>query len=138
LKTTFLHLSILLLFGSFTFSFAQIPPSDVDWPVFMARQNLKWDSISTNYYTGIILGNGLLGANIYKGSDSTIRFDVGRSDVSDQRERLFPKVGKLYTNARLAIGYFSIKTAGKILGAKMELDIYNAEAKGKIFTTMGN
>jgi alpha-L-fucosidase 2 len=116
---------------------AQIPASEVNWPVFMARQNLKWDNLGKDYYSGIILGNGLLGTNIYKENDSLIRFDIGRSDVVDHREKLMPSAGKLYTQSRLPIGYFTLKTEGKITGAKIELDIYNAEAKGSISTTQG-
>jgi len=116
---------------------AQVRASEVNWPVFMARQNLKWDQPGKDYYSGIILGNGLLGTNIYQESDSLIRFDIGRTDVVDHREKLLPSVGKLYTQGRLPIGYFTLKTVGKITGAKMELDIYNATASGTVFTTQG-
>lgn len=117
---------------------AQVPVGEVNWPVFMAKQNLKWDQLGKDYYSGIILGNGLLGTNIYQQGDSLIRFDIGRTDVVDHREKLLPDVGKLYTQGRLPIGYFTLKTAGKITGAKMELDIYNATASGTVFTTQGN
>lgn len=127
----------ILLSVPIVFCQGQTLSSTVNWPEFMARQSLKWDNISTDYYSGMILGNGLLGTNIYKENDSSIRFDVGRTDVVDQRGALLPKVGDLYAKARLPIGYFSVKTTGKIIGAKMELDIYNAEAKGKVFTTAG-
>ncbi|MFD2582446.1 glycoside hydrolase family 95-like protein [Pedobacter vanadiisoli] len=116
---------------------AQVPAGEVNWPVFMARQNLKWDQLGKDYYSGVILGNGLLGTNIYQESDSSIRFDIGRTDVVDHREKLLPNVGKLYTQARLPLGYFTLKTAGKITDAKLELDIYNATASGTVFTTQG-
>ena len=130
-------LLVAFLVVPFIVSVAQIPASEVNWPVFMARQNLKWDNLGKDYYSGIILGNGLLGTNIYKENDSLIRFDIGRSDVVDHREKLMPSAGKLYTQSRLPIGYFTLKTEGKITGAKIELDIYNAEAKGSISTTKG-
>ncbi|WP_052266126.1 glycosyl hydrolase family 95 catalytic domain-containing protein [Pedobacter kyungheensis] len=116
---------------------AQVPAGEVNWPVFMAQQNLKWDQLGKDYYSGIILGNGLLGTNIYQENDSLIRFDIGRTDVVDHREKLLPNVGKLYTQGRLPIGCFTLKTAGKITGAKIELDIYNATASGTVFTTQG-
>ncbi|ARS38290.1 hypothetical protein CA265_00735 [Sphingobacteriaceae bacterium GW460-11-11-14-LB5] len=131
------YLSVSLLILPFITCVAQIPANEVNWPVFMARQNLKWDHLGKDYYSGIILGNGLLGTNIYKENDSLIRFDIGRSDVVDHREKLMPAAGKLYTQSRLPIGYFTLKTEGKITGAKIELDIYNAEAKGSISTTQG-
>ncbi|WP_343523997.1 glycoside hydrolase family 95-like protein [Pedobacter sp.] len=130
--------SLLLLFLGVPFwGAAQVPAGEVNWPVFMARQNLKWDQPGKDYYSGMILGNGLLGTNIYQENDSSIRFDIGRTDVVDHREKLLPNAGKLYTQARLPLGYFTLKTAGKITGAKMELDIYNATASGTVFTTQG-
>lgn len=42
----------------------------------MEEQRLNWDSISDNYYTGILLGNGQLGTNIYKENNHAIRFDI--------------------------------------------------------------
>ncbi|QPH38986.1 glycosyl hydrolase family 95 catalytic domain-containing protein [Pedobacter endophyticus] len=136
MKKTAGTLLIFLLLTSF-YGAAQVPITKVDWEAFMAKQALKWDNISTDYYSGVILGNGLLGTNIYKKSDSAIRFDIGRSDVVDQRGDLYPNLGNLYTKARLPIGYFSVKTSGKIIGADITLDIYNAEAKGTISTSKG-
>ena len=136
-KVTHYGLSALFFFFLAASCVAQVPAGEVNWPAFMAKQTLKWDNLGKDYYSGVILGNGLLGTNIYKESDSLIRFDIGRSDVVDHREKLLPNVGKLYTQGRLPIGYFTLKTAGKITGAKIELDIYNAEANGTIFTTRG-
>jgi len=59
-------------------SYAQSNAIKINWNSFMQEQQLRWDSISTNYYTGILLGNGRLGTNIYKESDNAIRFDIGR------------------------------------------------------------
>ena len=103
----------------------------------MAKQNMKWDRLGKDYYSGIILGNGLLGLNIYQEGDSTIRFDIGRSDVIDVRADLMPQVGKLYTKARLPIGHFLVKAAGKITGADIQLQLYDAVASGKIHTDRG-
>jgi len=130
------RLLFILLLSSF-YCVAQVPITKVNWPAFMAKQSLKWDNISTDYYSGIILGNGLLGTNIYKESDSAIRFDIGRTDVVDQRDKLYPNVDVTFTKPRLPIGYFSVKTSGKITGADMVLDIYNAEGKGTILTSKG-
>jgi alpha-L-fucosidase 2 len=111
----------------------------INWPNFMKNQSLHWDSISTNYYTGIILGNGAIGTNIYKEDDHSIRFDIGRSDVVDQRKtnnNEFTNI--LYSHPRLPIGRMILKTNGKITGASMDLDIYNAEASGIIRTSSGS
>lgn len=105
----------------------------------MKRQTLNWDSIGNSYYSGILLGNGLLGTNIYKEDERTIRFDIGRTDVTDQREHEGTGLSEpLISRPRLPIGRMTIKTVGKITGANMSLDIYNAIAEGTIFTTKGS
>lgn len=111
---------------------------DDNWGDYMKHQTMRWDSLSTSYYTGILLGNGLLGSNIYKENDHAIRFDIGRSDVTDQREHSGNAIYEpLLSKTRLPIGRMLLKTSGKITGAKMELDIYNATARGIIYTSSG-
>ncbi|MEX6687431.1 hypothetical protein QTN47_08020 [Danxiaibacter flavus] len=114
-------------------------PSAIDYGTYMQRQALTWDSISSNYYTGIILGNGRLGTNIYKESDNSLRFDVGRTDVTDHRPHFADSIfaEQLISQPRLPIGKMLLQTKGKIISANMRLDIYNAEAKGEIITTEG-
>ncbi len=105
----------------------------------MARQTLRWDTIGTSYYSGIILGNGLMGTNIYKEDGHTIRFDIGRTDVTDQRSHQGTGLSEpLISRPRLPIGRMTLKTVGEITGAKMSLDIYNAIAEGTIYTTKGS
>ena len=117
---------------------AQVKNPEINWADYMKRQTMRWDSISTSYYTGILLGNGLLGTNIYKEDDYTIRFDVGRTDVTDQREHQGTALSEaLISRPRLPIGRMTLKTIGKITGAKMSLDIYNAKAEGTIYTSKG-
>ena len=113
--------------------------NNINWPVFMQEQRLKWDSISDNYYTGILLGNGRLGTNIYKENNHAIRFDIGRSDVTDQRPHQSDTVAfeQLLSRPRLPIGKMLLNTKGEILTANMHLDIYNAETRGSITTTKG-
>lgn len=105
----------------------------------MQRHALTWDSISSNYYTGIILGNGRLGTNIYKENDHALGFDVGRTDVTDHRPHFADSIfaEQLVSQPRLPIGKMLLQTKGKIISANMQLDIYNAEAKGEVITTEG-
>lgn len=118
---------------------AQVKNPEINWGDYMKRQTMRWDSISTSYYTGILLGNGLLGTNIYKEDDYTIRFDIGRTDVTDQREHQGTALSEaLISRPRLPIGRMTLKTIGKITGAKMSLDIYNAKAEGTIYTSKGS
>jgi len=39
------YVLVPLLVLPFITCLAQIPASEVNWPVFMARQNLKWDNL---------------------------------------------------------------------------------------------
>jgi hypothetical protein len=119
--------------------YAQSSNQNIHWESFMQEQRLNWDSISDNYYTGILLGNGQLGTNIYKENNNALRFDIGRSDVTDQRPHYTDNVDfeQLLTRPRLPIGKMLLNTIGEIISADMHLDIYNAESNGSIITTQG-
>lgn len=132
-----IYAGFVFLLGSLAAA-AQVNTTTINWPDYMKRQIMRWDSVSTSYYTGILLGNGLLGTNIYKEDDNAIRFDIGRSDVTDQREHQGNGLSEpLISRPRLPIGRMILKTTGKITGAKMTLDLYNAKAEGTIYTTKG-
>ena len=107
------------------------PIDTTEWSNYMKNTRLYWDSLGTDYYDGIIAGNGRLGVNAYREGEKAIRFDVGRSDVTDQRphypDSMFTQ--QLVSHPRLPIGKMVIRTEGKILGAQLYLDIYNAIAK---------
>lgn len=115
------------------------PIDTTEWNAYMKNTRLYWDSLGTDYYDGIVAGNGKLGVNAYREGAKAIRFDVGRSDVTDQRphypDSMFTQ--QLVSHPRLPIGKMVIRTEGKILAAGIELDIYNAIAKGYINTTIG-
>ncbi len=105
----------------------------INWQNFLGRHSLKWDSLSTDWYTGAFIGNGVLGAMIYKENEHALRWDIGRSDVIDHRSDMDVEWGK----ARLPIGKFLLQTKGRILTASMELDLWNAEARGVLITDKG-
>ncbi len=115
------------------------PIDTTEWSNYMKNTRLYWDSLGTDYYDGIIAGNGRLGVNVYREGEKAIRFDVGRSDVTDQRQH-YPDsmfTQQLVSRPRLPIGKMVIRTEGKILGAQLYLDIYNAIAKGHVTTSQG-
>ena len=116
---------------------AQMPP--IPWDKYMDQQSLYWDSLSTNFYTGIQLGNGRLGTLIYKENSKALRFNVGRSDVTDNRphypDSMFTQ--QLVSRPRLPIGRFLLLTKGDILSSSIKLDIYKAEASGTVITSLG-
>lgn len=131
-----LLLSFLLFIG--ISAFAQ-PLDTTEWRQYMKNTQLFWDSLGTDYYDGIIEGNGRMGVNMYREGTRAIRFDVGRSDVTDQRphypDSLFTQ--QLVSRPRLPIGKMLIRTSGDILSCSIHLDIYNAAANGEIITTKG-
>jgi hypothetical protein len=111
----------------------------IDWEKYMDDQSLFWDSLSTNFYTGIPLGNGRLGVLIYKENEKALRFDVGRSDVTDTRphypDSMFTE--QLISRPRLPIGKFLLNTNGNIVSSAIKLDIFKAQAGGTITTSAG-
>ena len=128
---------IAFLISSF-YSFSQ-PINQKEWSDYMHHNRLYWDSLGTDFYDGIIAGNGRIGVNMYREGDRAIRFDIGRADVTDQRphypDSMFTQ--QLVSHPRLPIGKMMIRTDGNILSASIFLDIYNAEARGTIKTTKG-
>ena len=119
--------------------------ADVNWEKFLSHHDMYWSKLttdpvkpsfdyglSTGYYAGAIMGNGLLGTNLYKLKDNVYRLNVGRSDVTEIR-----KPYDLFNSARLTIGYFTLSTVGKVTKEQMRLSLFNAETSGKFVTDQG-
>jgi hypothetical protein len=73
----------LLLLLCLSFQPKAQPIDSTEWKNYMQHTRMYWDSLGTDYYDGIIAGNGRLGVNMYKENPKAIRFDIGRSDVTD-------------------------------------------------------
>ena len=99
----------------------------VDWPSFLTRQDLIWDALPAQFDDGAFLGNGLMGATIYRDGDNRFRWEMGRADVTEHRR----------DNARLPIGGLVLTTVGKIQGGTLRLDLWNAEVRGEFRTDKG-
>lgn len=140
--------SALLLLSLQTFA---APRNEADTlGAYLSRMDMLWDNDITadpvvkegeshghwgrkgGYYSGAIMGNGLLGTNFYELEDGAYRLNVGRSDVTEMR-----KPFNLFNSARLPIGYFRLKTVGNVTDEKMRLSIYDATATGRITTECG-
>ncbi|MDR1762446.1 MAG: alpha-L-fucosidase [Dysgonamonadaceae bacterium] len=122
------------------FSAPKITTGQINWQKFLEPHAFVWDSIRTDYYAGAIMGNGLLGANLYKNDENSYRFDVGRVDVTENRGRIasgYSRSHLLFDEARLPIGYFTLHPAGKVKSDSMRLSIYEAVATGVIVTDKG-
>lgn len=131
-KSLALLVATSLLMGCST---KEITTDTVRWSDFLGQHDMVWNMIPSNYYAGAILGNGLLGANIYRAKDpNTYRWDIGRVDVTEGR-----KDGDvLFDKARLPIGHFSLTTKGSVESETMHLSLWDATAKGKLTTTEGS
>jgi hypothetical protein len=120
----------------------QVTANDINWRKFLSQHDMYWDKITTDYYSGAIMGNGLLGSNLYKLNDKTYRLDIGRTDVTEGRSTLpesqYKHGSHLYDEARLPIGYFTLAPKGdKIVSEEMRLSLYDAIARGTIKTNAG-
>ena len=118
---------------------------------FLSGYDLTWESMTADpiyppgikhnhahrfdgYYDGAIMGNGLLGTNFYKLEDNAYRLNVGRSDVTEVRDAAF----STYHTGRLPIGYFALRTAGRVQKEDMRLHLHDAITTGHIYTDSGS
>ena len=89
----------------------------VDWPAFLARQDLVYDKAPTTYLTGAFMGNGQLGAMICSlDKGNSLNWHIGRSDV-------YFNVSRPEFSGRIPIGDFSLRPLGKVLGSTMRLGL---------------
>ena len=109
----------------------------VDWKGFFARQDLVWDNLPSAWDAGAFLGNGLLGAMVYSDKACPLRWDIGRSDVTDHRGKPGESPNACFDRARLPIGHFVLEPVGKPKGGKMRLNLWDAEATGTLSTDQG-
>jgi len=99
----------------------------VDWSTFLGRHDPVWEALPAQFDHGAFLGNGLLGTTIYLEDKNRLRFELGRSDVTDHRR----------DNARLPIGGLILKTASAITNGTLRTDLWNAEIRGELMTKKG-
>ena len=99
----------------------------VDWPAFLARHDPVWEMLPAAFDHGAFHGNGLLGTTVYTDGPDRLRFEIGRSDVTDHRR----------DNGRLPIGGMILKTAGTIASGTLRTDLWNAETRGEVVTDKG-
>ncbi len=112
----------------------------VNWEKFMARQDLVWDTLPKLWDGGAFLGNGLLGTMIYSPEGEPMRWEICRSDVTDNQG--WPGIpGKPYDpyqgRSRLAIGHLILEPVGKPTGGTMRLTLWDAQATGTLLTDRG-
>lgn len=124
-----------------------VSTGNIDWQTFLAPHDMYWTSITadptdnhnhfgrkTGYYASALMGNGLLGSMFYKLRNNVYRLNVGRSDVTEQRNGGY----LLYNSGRLPIGYFTLSTVGTVSEERMRLSLYDAVTKGQLTTNKGS
>lgn len=114
--------------------------SAVDWSQFLARHDLVWNQLPTNWESGAFIGNGSLGAMIYSSGTNALQWDVGRSDVTDKGDRVAIGRFVLQTGKPLmqdAVGSLNW-TPANVTNGTMRMDLWNAEVRGSLATPNGS
>jgi alpha-L-fucosidase 2 len=109
----------------------------VDWPVFMAKQDMRFTKVPRGWSEAPHFGNGSVGSMLYL-TDKTatsLKLQVFRSDVQDHRDESYGWAA--YSRPRLGIGHFELHTVGKITGCDWRKDLWNAELTGTLTTEKG-
>ncbi|HEY6156817.1 MAG TPA: hypothetical protein VIV88_05150 [Gemmatimonadales bacterium] len=99
------------------------PATTIDWPTFLARQDLVWDRLPTGWGESAFIGNGRLGATI-DARDGALGWTINRTDV-------------VHDQSRYPIGRVVVKTAGAVQGGTARLTLWDAEASGTLTTDRG-
>ncbi len=97
--------------------------AQIDWPAFLAREDLVWTKIPKTWEESAFIGNGNLGATIFA-QDGALAWEINRADV-------------YHAGSRYPMGRLALRTAGEIAGGGLRLDLWNAEARGTLRTSRG-
>lgn len=117
---------------------SNVGTANIKWDQYLSTHDMVWDRLPKDWYEAPFLGNGMLGAMLYKQPGSNgMKLDIGRSDAHDHRD--YSGGGTGYARPRLPVGYFLLEPLkGNITGCDMRLDLWNAELKGCIHTDCGD
>lgn len=113
--------------------------TNIDWPSYIAGQDLHWSVLPRTWMEAPFIGNGLMGSMLFQQDDHSLVIQIGRSDVQDHRTQAGKaETGKILPDqSRLPIGYFTLKTTGKIQGCSFRLNLWDAEISGALITDCG-
>lgn len=118
-----------------------------NWSEFLKNCDLHWHDLKyigghfnnqhnrpfRDWANSAFLGNGMMGACIFKRSYQSIGWELGRSDVEAQNYI----TGVDWGRSRVPIGDFILSARGMIQSEEMHLCLYDAEAKGEMRTEKG-
>lgn len=101
--------------------------AEINWSEFLKRSDPIWTSLPQKFDHGAFAGNGLIGTTLFQQGPSTLRFAMGRSDVTEHRR----------DNTRLLLGGLHLDFAGKIKTGTLRTILYDAEIQGSVETEKG-
>ncbi|MEU3646382.1 Tat pathway signal sequence domain protein [Lentzea sp. NPDC034063] len=103
-----------------------------DWEAFVGAQDLVWKKPPTRYGQAPFLGDGRLGSVVYA-EENVVRFTVQHADVQDHRT----SGGSQFGVCRLPVGNLKMTAAGTVTAVDWRLDLWNAELRGTVTTSLG-
>lgn len=120
---------------------------EIDWRNFLAQSDIDWPNLQysgIHYYNNpklstkdwgdsAYIGNGMVGAAIYKENQQVLRWELGRNDVE---AHCFIE-GVDWCIPRVPIGDVFLSPIGNITQENMHLSLWDAEATGHIYTDAG-
>ena len=134
------YIPVLVFLGAAAASNAVAGETDlrlnVAWEAFLARHDLVWKAAPTDYFDAPFVGNGILGAMLYKQGDQFLRLDVGRTDVAEHAAD-DGSSSVLARKGRLPIGHFLLKLPRPISDWHSRLVLHQAETAGHVVTDRG-
>ncbi|RMD76057.1 MAG: hypothetical protein D6820_13400, partial [Lentisphaerae bacterium] len=112
---------------------------DIEWTSYLAQSDLLWNRIPAGWEEAPFVGNGLLGSMLFRHNDHEIKIQIGRGDVQEHRMASGKHAtgSVLPDSSRLPIGYFTLRTKGKITGCNLRLDLWDAQIEGRLLTGRG-
>ncbi len=108
-------------------------PKENLWRQLLERHDLTWTNVSDQWIQGAFIGNGMIGAMIYKDSSNVYRWELGRCDVLAHFQ--FPMVD--WADPRVPVGDMLLEPKGTIQSEIMRLNLWDAEVVGVITTDQG-
>jgi hypothetical protein len=121
----------------------------IDFATFLPRSDPVWSwnastssarTLATEWVDALFGGNGALGFLVWAENPNSIRIDVSRTDVYDDRTPDMPQfIGNfVFDQPRLPVGHFELSWAGQLLAASGRIDLYNGVATLDLTTTLGS
>jgi hypothetical protein len=120
---------------------------DVDWPAFLGRHDPLWrwsqqlaseEGPPSSWEKSLFGGNAMLGFMLWQPDNQTVRIDIGRADLYDDRtQAATPQAFTgdfVYDRPRLPIGHFIVQFSAPLTSASGRLGLWDAEAQYNVST----